>query len=187
MAEPLLQRKRAGQAIRRPDRDQQLDARRPPAGVSRCDRSERRRQDHADRADFGRIGAGFRSHSFCRRGDQPSHRAGTYQARTGTDLPDHAIAERLFRPRQCGARRAGAIGAQLSFLVGRPRGSKRCASQPPIISIGSGSASAPMFRSENWRTASRSSLNWRSRSPPVRAFCCWTSRWPDWAPPKART
>jgi branched-chain amino acid transport system ATP-binding protein len=53
------------------------------------------------------------------------------------------------------------------------------------ISIGSGSAFALVFRLENCLTASISSLNWRSRSPPVHACCCWTSRWPGLAPPKA--
>ena len=144
-----------------------LDVR--PGELHARDRSERRRQDHADRADLP---------ASCAQDAGTIHFAGEEISRLGAParvarglartVPDHAIAERLL-PRSTTSRSPSRRGSGHSFrfLVGRARRIERLR-EPAAAYLDRVGLRRPRRcrRSANCRMASRSSSNWRSRSRP---------------------
>ena len=89
----------------------------PARRNARHHRPERRRQDHADQPDLRRARAGRGPHPSSTAATSPRCRCRARAAGSRALVPDHARAAALLGAGERGARRAGALGLELSLLA----------------------------------------------------------------------
>ena len=154
-----LRRHRAGQALRRPAGHRPASTSTSRRRAACGDRSQRRRQDHADQPAVRRARARRRPHRFRR----PRHHARCRSHRralagTGALVPDHVGVPRVHRAGERDAGRAGARRAQLPLLAPVGRRDAACASRRAMRWTRSASRDrARRRRWRSWRTASAAS------------------------------
>ena len=112
----------------------------------------------------------------------PRCRPGAQRARARALVPDHVAVPRLHRARQRRARRAGACRPLVPLLARRARGSEL--REPARAALGARRPRRPRRHASSPTSATASTASSRSpwRSPPGRACCCSTSRWPGMGP-----
>ena len=174
------------QALRLAGRGQ----RRQPGGLSlsaaQPHRPERRRQDdllqHADRA----AAAGQRRRRLRRPRHHPPARAPAHPAGPVAIVPDP---ERLSQPLGIRERPGGGAGAgppALGPVARRLPATTISTRAPGRCWPRSDWRIAPPTLAPTWATASAACWRSPSRSPPMPACCCSTSRWPAWRKPTGR-